>query len=143
VFDVRTLNDHIDANLIFRRVPARIFSVAGPLLLLLATIGIYAVVSYTVSLRTTEIGVRVALGATTRRIVGALMGESLALVTAGVIAGWLLAFVVALDFLQAPIDVGVFAGVPSIALAVGTVACWLPARRAARVDPVVALRQDV
>jgi putative ABC transport system permease protein len=143
VFDVRTLNDHIDANLIFRRVPARIFSVAGPLLLLLASIGIYAVVSYTVSLRTTEIGVRVALGATTRRVVGALMGESLALVTVGVIAGWLLAFVVALDFLQAPVDVGVFAGVPSIALAVGSVACWLPARRAARVDPVVALRQDV
>jgi ABC-type lipoprotein release transport system permease subunit len=60
-----------------------------------------------------------------------------------VIAGWLLAFVVALDFLQAPVDVGVFAWVPSIALAVGSVACWLPARRAARVDPVVALRQDV
>jgi predicted permease len=142
VYDVRTLNDHIEANLIFRRVPARIFAVAGPLLLILAAIGIYAVVSYTVSLQTTEIGVRVALGATTRRIVAGLVLESLALVAAGGLAGWLLAFVVALDFLPGPVDASVFVGVPIILLIVGTVACWLPARRAARLDPLVALRQD-
>lgn len=142
VYDVRTLNDHIDANLIFRRVPARIFSIAAPLLLILAAIGIYAVVSYTVSLRTTEIGVRVALGATTRRVVAGLMIESLAVIAAGGLAGWLLAFVVALDFLQGPVDAAVFAGVPAVLLIVGGVACWLPARRAARLDPLVALRQD-
>ena len=142
VYDIRTLDDHIEANLIFRRVPARIFSVAGPLLLILAAIGIYAVVSYTVSLRTTEIGVRVALGATTRRIVAGLMIESLSIVAAGALAGWVLAFVVALDFLQSPVDVSVFAGVPVILLIVGAVACWIPARRAARLDPLVALRQD-
>jgi len=142
VYDVRTLDDHIEANLIFRRVPARIFSIAAPLLLILAAIGIYAVVSYTVSLRTTEIGVRVALGATTRRVVAGLMIESLTVVAVGALAGWLIVFVVALDFLQGPVDAAVFTGVPAILLFVGTLACWLPARRAARVDPLVALRQD-
>jgi ABC-type lipoprotein release transport system permease subunit len=68
--------------------------------------------------------------------------ESLALVAAGGLAGWLLAFVVALDFLPGPVDASVFVGVPVILLIVGTVACWLPARRAARLDPLVALRQD-
>jgi len=141
LYDVRTLNDHIEANLIFRRVPARIFAVAGPLLLILAAIGIYAVVSYTASLRTTEIGVRVALGATTRRIVLGLMNESLAVVAAGCLAGWLVAFVAALDFLQGPVDIAVFAGVPAILLIVAAAACYLPAQRAARMDPLVALRQ--
>jgi predicted permease len=142
VYDVRTLDDHIEANLIFRRVPARIFALAGPLLLVLAAVGIYAVVSYTASLRTTEIGIRAALGATTRRIVATLMMESLAVVAAGGLAGWLLAFVVALDFLQGPVDAYVFALVPAILLIVGGVACWLPARRAARLDPLVALRRE-
>jgi ABC-type lipoprotein release transport system permease subunit len=77
VFNVRTLSNHIETNLIFRRVPARLFAVLGPLLLVLAAIGIYAVVAYTVSLRRTEIGVRLAPGATTRRLIAQFVGESL------------------------------------------------------------------
>ncbi len=77
VYDVRTLNDHIESNLIFRRIPARMFAVLAPLLLVLAAIGIYAVVSYTIAQRTKEIGVRLALGATVRRVVAQHIGESL------------------------------------------------------------------
>ncbi len=140
LYDVRTLNDHIDANLIFRRIPARMFGAAGPLLLLLAAIGIYAVVSYTVSLRTSEIGVRAALGATAGRLVAGLMAESMTVVATGALAGWVIAFAVALDFLAPPLDVTVFAAVPALLLGVGAVACWLPAQRATRADPVDALR---
>ena len=71
------------------------FAVLGPLLLLLAAIGIYAVVAYAVSLRTTEIGVRLALGATTRRLIAQFVGENLVIVGLGALAGWLVAFAAA------------------------------------------------
>jgi predicted permease len=142
VYDVRTLSDHIEANLIFRRIPARMFAVLGPLLLLLAAIGIYAVVAYAVSLRTMEIGVRLALGATTRRLVTQFVGEHLLIVGAGALAGWLIAFAAVVTVLSAPLDVAVFAGVPALLLAVALAASWWPARRVAQVDPIRALRAE-
>jgi predicted permease len=142
IFNVRTLSDHVETNLVFRRVPARMFAVLGPLLLVLAAIGIYAVVAYSVARRTKEIGVRLALGATARRIVAQMVGESLHVIGAGALAGWLIAFVVDLDLFGASIDLSVFLGVPAILLLVAAFACWLPAWRAARVDPTVALRQE-
>ncbi len=87
VYDIRTLADHIDKNLFLRRIPARMFVVLGPLMLVLAAIGIYAVVSYSVSRRTTEIGVRLALGATVRRVVTQIVVETLRVVGAGALAG--------------------------------------------------------
>ena len=143
VFNVRTLTDHVESNLIFRRVPARLFAVLGPMLLLLAAIGIYAVVAYTVSLRTTEIGVRLAVGATPPRVIAQFVGDSLMVIGAGAVAGWLLAFIVALVVIPGgKIDVAVFTAVPVVLLGVAILACWLPAQRAARLDPVVALRQE-
>ena len=143
VYNVRTLTDHIETNLIFRRIPAQMFAVLGPLLLMLAAIGIYAVVAYTVSLRTTEIGVRLALGATAPRLVAKFVGESLSVISLGALAGWVIAFVFALYVVPGgSIDVAVFAAVPLILLLVAALACWLPARRASRVDPMVALRQE-
>jgi predicted permease len=142
VYDVRTLSDHIEANLIFRRIPARMFAVLGPLLLLLAAIGIYAVVAYAVTLRTPEIGVRLALGATTRRLIGQFVAEHLLIVGAGALAGWLLAFAAVVTMLSAPLDVAVFAGVPALLLTVAVAASWWPARRVALVDPIRALRAE-
>jgi putative ABC transport system permease protein len=142
VYDVRTLSEHVEKNLFLRRIPARMFVVLGPLLLLLAAIGIYAVVAYTVSRRTMEIGVRLALGAPARRVVRQIVGESLRVISVGVVAGWLLMFLVDLHLLRGVIYLPVFAGVPALLLFVATVACWIPARRAAGIDPLVALREE-
>ncbi|HEX6052880.1 MAG TPA: FtsX-like permease family protein, partial [Gemmatimonadaceae bacterium] len=141
VYDVRTLEEHVDKNLFLRKIPARMFVVLGPLLLVLAAIGIYAVVSYTVSHRTAEIGVRIALGASAARVVSQVLREHLRVIAIGAAAGWFVAFGVAIHVQPgAPIDLKVFAGVPALLLLVGAGACWVPARRASRVDPVVALR---
>jgi ABC-type antimicrobial peptide transport system permease subunit len=118
------------------------FMVLGPLLLLLAAIGIYAVVAYAVTLRTAEIGVRLALGATTRRLVGQFVAEHLRVVVAGAIAGWLLAFAGTIVGFDAPVDAAVFGGVPVILLVVATLASWWPSRRVARVDPMRALKAE-
>ena len=142
VYDVRTLSEHVDKNLFFRRIPARIFVVLGPLLLILAAIGIYAVVSYSVSRRTTEIGVRIALGATASRVVRQIVRETLTVVSAGAFACWMLMFLVALHLLKGVLSLAVFAGVPAILLLVAAMASWLPARRATAGDAMAALRQE-
>ena len=143
VYDVRTLADHVDRNLFLRRVPARIFSVLGPLLLALAAAGIYAVVAYSVSQRRNEIGLRLALGAPPRRIVGQILEESLGVIVIGALAGWLVAFVINRQMAAGgPVDFVVFGGVPLVLLAIATIACWLPARLATRIDPMVVLRQE-
>jgi len=142
VFDVRTLGDHVEKNLFLRRIPARMFVVLGPSLLMLAAIGIYAVVAYAVSQRTIEIGVRLALGATARRVISGIVGDGLRVVAAGAVVGWALAVAVNLHLVRGPIYLSVFGGVPVLLLAVAAVACWLPARRATAVDPIVALRHE-
>jgi putative ABC transport system permease protein len=143
IFNVRTLEEHVETNLVFRRVPARLFAILGPLLLALAASGIYAVVSYTVSLRNKEVGIRMALGASARRVVGEFVAENLATVVAGALTGWLLTFVVALDVIGVDtIDASVFIGVPMLLLVVAALACWIPARRATVVEPIVVLRDE-
>jgi ABC-type antimicrobial peptide transport system permease subunit len=143
LYDVRTMNEHIETNLIFRRVPARMFVVLGPLLLLLAATGIYAVAAYTVSQRTTEIGVRIALGATGTRVAAQLARDTMRSICLGALGGWALTLIVTMDLLRTrPISVAVFAGIPIALLLVSAAACWIPARRASRLDPLVALRYD-
>lgn len=142
VYDVRTLSDHIEKNLFLRRIPARMFVVLGPLLLALAAVGIYAVVDFTVSRRTTEIGVRLALGATPQRVVKQIVKENLSIVAIGALTGWTVAFMVALHLLRDALYPSIFFGVPAILLAVASFACWVPAQRATRVDPLAALRTE-
>jgi ABC-type antimicrobial peptide transport system permease subunit len=141
VFDVRTLPEHIARNLVLRRVPARMFLVLGPLLLMLAAIGVYAVVDYGVSQRTAEIAVRLALGASVRAVVGRIVVETLAVVGLGAAAATLVAVAVDLHLVRGGArDVPVLVAVPLLLLAVGAVAAWLPARRAGRVSPAQVLR---
>ena len=104
VYDVRTLSEHVEKNLFLRRIPARMFVVLGPLLLVLAAIGIYAVVAYAVAQRTTEIGVRLALGATAGRVVSQIVGESLRVIGAGALVAWLIALFVAVHLVRGPIE---------------------------------------
>ena len=142
IYDVRTMSEHIEKNLFLRRIPARMFVVLGPLLLVLAAIGIYAVVAYSVARRTTEIGVRLALGATEGRVVAQIVRESMRAIGWGVALGWVLAVLIALHAAGGVLNLTIFTGVPAILLVVALVACWLPARRATMVDPVVALRNE-
>jgi predicted permease len=143
LYDVRTFSQHIDRNLYLRRIPARMFVVLGPLLLALAAIGIYAVVSYAVSTRTREIGVRLTFGATSRRVVLQIIRENLGAITRGMAIGWIIAFVIAIHAItKGAVSLPVFLGVPAILLGVATLACWIPAWRASRIDPMAALRHE-
>lgn len=115
--------------------------------ILLATIGLYGVMSYTVVQRTAEIGVRMALGGSARDIVlfvvrrgVVLMGVGL-LIGAGAAAG-LTRFLGSMLFEISALDPATFAGMAAVLGVAGALACWLPARRAARIDPIVALRAE-
>jgi predicted permease len=143
LYDVRTFSQHIERNLYLRRIPARMFAVLGPLLLGLAAIGIYAVVSYAVARRTREIGVRLAFGATRGRVVLQIIRENLGVIAWGAAIGWLLALVISGHAIpKGAVNLPVFIVVPAILLAVATLACWIPARRASRIDPMDALRHE-
>jgi ABC-type antimicrobial peptide transport system permease subunit len=118
------------------------FAVLGPLLLLLAAIGIYAVVSYSVARRTVEIGVRHALGATSRRVVIDVIADTLRVIGQGVLIGWLIAILIEIHVGGGVLALPIVLGVPALLFAVATIACWIPARRAAAADPVAALHHD-
>ena len=137
VFNVRTLTEHVDANLFVERIPARMFAVLGPLIVVMAAIGIYAVVAFTASQRTVEIGVRLALGATRRAVIASVLASHVRVIAIGTLVGWLAAFVIV-----PTVDLTAFTIGPAILLAVGLAACLVPARRASRVDPLAALRQE-
>jgi len=147
LLEVRTLAQHVENNLIVQRIPAQMLAFLGPLALVLAAIGLYAIIAYALAQRTREIGVRLALGASPQRVVNLMVWQGLRTVLIGSAVGWLVAL--ALGYLLQRQLVGVrfgepavYAGVPALLLGVALLACWLPARRAARVDPMVALRAE-
>ncbi len=143
VYNIRTMAEHVERNLFLRKIPARMFAVIAPLLLALVAVGIYAVVSYTVSQRTREIGVRIAMGATSDRVVSQIVKEGMIVAASGVMLAWLVATLVQTHlFSGAQGALTVLMTVPIVLLAVAAFSCWLPARRATLVDPVVALRSE-
>ena len=121
-------------------------SIFGAVALLLAAFGLYGVLSYTVSRRRREIGVRMALGAGRGQVVRLVVGQGGALVTAGIVLGLLAAaaagrIVESVLFGVTPADPLTFTAVTAVLLGVALLACWLPARRAARIDPMDVLRE--
>jgi ABC-type antimicrobial peptide transport system permease subunit len=142
VYDARTMNDHVEKNAFLRRIPAQMFLVLGPLLLILAATGIYAVVAHSVAQRTTEIGVRLALGATVGRVVSQIGGETLRVASKGICIGWLITMIIDVHLNRGVLYLPIFIGVPLLLLAVAAGACWVPAYRAARLEPMIALRQE-
>jgi len=143
IYNARTMAEHVERNLFLRKIPARMFLVIAPLLLALVAIGIYAVVSYSVAQRTREIGVRIAMGASSDRVVRQIVMEGLLATSAGVVLAWVLAAMVEMHLFSGGAGAwAVLTTVPLVLLGVAALSCWLPARRATLVDPVVALRSE-
>ncbi|HKQ78136.1 MAG TPA: ABC transporter permease [Blastocatellia bacterium] len=147
VFGVRTMSEQIDATLSSDRMIASLLGAFGGIALLLAVVGIYSVMSFAVTQRAREIGVRVALGARGADVLRLVIGQGMKLVVIGVAIG--LAMSLALTRLTASLlfevsatDPITFTLVALLLIGVALMACYLPARRAAKVDPVVALRRD-
>ena len=129
------------------RLIVTVFAIFASAALVLATIGLYGIVSYTVSQRAREIGVRLALGAPPRGIVAAVLSQGIRLAVIGVALGGVAAYGAAgalrtILFETEPTDAATFLGIGSILIAVAAVASAWPARRAARVDPIVTLRSE-
>jgi len=147
VFDIRTMEQIVAGSLATRRFAmALLVSFAG-LALVLAVIGLYAVLSYAVAQRMPELGLRLALGATPTSLISLVVGQGLRLAAAGVILGTLTGCAAAtamskLLFGVKPLDPMTFGAAGTLLLCVALAASYVPARRASRVDPLVALRYE-
>jgi predicted permease len=145
--DVRTFAEHMQAAFFTEKLGASMLAGLGSIALLLCAIGIYGVMSYVVSQRTREIGVRVALGAARRDVLGLVVGRAMRLAGVGMVIG-LVAAMGAAQLLRSqlvgigPRDPLTFVVIGVTMALVAAVAAWLPARRASRVDPMVALRYE-
>jgi ABC-type antimicrobial peptide transport system permease subunit len=147
LLDVKTQTGQIDEMLVQERMFAKLTSAFGLLALVLACVGLYGIMAYAVVRRTNEIGIRMALGAERRSILTLVMREVVLLVVAGASIGTPLAIaatrlVASALFGVSPTDPATFALATLIMVAVAASAGYLPARRAARVDPMVALRYE-
>ncbi|MPY89488.1 MAG: FtsX-like permease family protein [Luteitalea sp.] len=145
VFEPTTLQEHLGVSLFRQRMAATLLSLFGLLALALAAVGLYGVMAYTVSRRTRELGIRIAVGATDRDVLKLVLGHALILSAIGIAAGVITAlivtrFLVALLYGVGPADPVTFAVIPIVLLGIALAAGYLPARRAIKIDPTVALR---
>src|SRR5438477_1895709 len=144
IYNVRTMDDVVMNSLGTRRVSMQLFAVFGVAALLLAAIGIYGVMAYTVTQRTQEIGIRMALGAQRSDVLGLVVRQGMTLAAIGVVAGLAGAFsltrvMASLLFNVRPDDPTTYLAISFLLIVVAFLACYLPARRAAKLDPVIAL----
>ena len=145
IANVRTMDQWMSRSLQTRRAPTILIAVFGGAALVLSGIGIYGVLAFGVAQRTREMGIRQALGADRGAIVKLVLGQGLRMTAIGVLLGWggavgLSRFLESQLFGVSTRDVAVFAGVAAILIAVALAACYIPARRTTRIDPMKALR---
>jgi putative ABC transport system permease protein len=147
VYAVRPMGQIISRMLAPRRFQMTLLGLFAALALILAAVGIYGVISYSVSQRTHEIGVRMALGAASRDILRLIVGQGISLILAGVAAGLVAAYALTrvmrgLLYEVSPTDGATFAIISLVLILAGLAACVVPARRATRVDPITALKYE-
>jgi ABC-type antimicrobial peptide transport system permease subunit len=145
VITTRTLSDQVDAMMVRERITAAHAATFGGLALLMAAHGLYGITAYGVSRRRTEIGLRIALGAAPGGVVRHVLRRVILLIVAGAAGGaaisvWASRFVSPLLFGLTPHDPGTLAAALALLAVIGLLAGWLPARRAARLDPSRVLR---
>ena len=147
VSDVETIDQIIDENVADREQQMDLLGAFAGLSLLLASIGLYGVLSYAVTQRSREIGLRMALGASASNVVSLVVGHGLVLTGTGLIIGLAIAWAATrtmknLLYGIAATDPTTYAGVAMLLTLVGLMACWIPARRASRLDPIAVLREE-
>jgi predicted permease len=147
VYDLRTMDDRILASLGTRRFSVNLMAVFAAVAIFLAAIGLYGVISYVVTERTHEIGIRMALGAHPKQIVGLIIGQGMRMTLTGVALGSVGAFILARSvssqlFQVRPFDPVTFGLMPVMVSIVALLACVVPARRATAVDPLDACRYE-
>src|SRR5262245_48920707 len=143
--EIRFVNDLVGQSITTERAIAQLSSLFGLLALLLACVGLYGVMSYNVASRTNEIGVRLALGASPRDVFKLIVRQAMTLVLIGVVTGLSTAFaltrlIAGLLYGLTAIDPATFAALTMLLSVVASLACYIPARRATKVDPLVAIR---
>jgi putative ABC transport system permease protein len=147
VHSIRSMDQIISRSVADRRFALQLLAVFAAVALLLAAVGIYGVMSYSLSQRTHEVGIRVALGAQRLDILRLALGEGMRIVIIGLASGLVGAAIVTrvfrfMLFQVQPMDPLTFLSVSALLAGVALLACYLPARRATRVDPLTALRQE-
>jgi putative ABC transport system permease protein len=145
ITDVRTMEEWVDRSLEIRRAPTTLLTIFGAVALLLSAIGIYGVLAYGVTQRVREFGIRQALGADHKSILSLVLRQGMLRVTIGIAIGlggalMLSKYLESLLFQVKAKDLAVFVVVTAVLFIVAILACYIPARRATRIDPMVALR---
>ena len=147
IYDMKTMSDVVGDAMVRPRFLSVLLTTFSAIALLLAAVGIYGVMSYSVAQRTQEIGIRMALGAQKLDVLRLVFGQGLLLMVGGTALGLggafaLTQFMAGLLFEVAPTDPLTYTGVVALLGAVALLATYIPARRAARVDPLIALRYE-
>ena len=147
VYNVATMSERIGDQTARNRFTSWLMGIFAAVALLLAVVGVYGVMSYAVTRRTQEIGVRMALGANRSQVLLLIVGQGLPLILTGILVGLAVSFgltrlIATLLYGVTPTDAITFATVTAALVSIALFACWLPALRASRIDPLEALRHE-